>query len=172
MPSLGLLMLALFADGATTGAFTTVLLLKYAHGHEPWVVALLGAVASALGSAVQMVAFRWMLRADRPWLQRFLPTRESITRALARFPSASFLLLVLARATPLPDAPIKLVAALAGYPIPLYILALLLGALPYYFVLALIGHRFELPGWVLWAGVVVIVAGLVVDRVRSARATR
>ena len=172
MHSLGALVLALFVDGATTGAFTTVLLLQYSRGHDPWKVAVLGALASALGSAVQMLAFRWMLRADRPWMRRFLPTREGIERALKRYPSASFVTLVIARATPLPDAPIKLVAAVAGYPIPLYMLALLLGALPYYYVLALIGHRFAFPGWLLGAAAGLVVVGLVVDRVRAARAPR
>ena len=161
--SLFVLCLLLFLDGATTAAFTTPLLLAQASKHEPWQLAVAGGVASAAGSAVQMFAFRWMLRNERPWMRRFLPSREKLEATLAKYPSASFLALVVARATPLPDAPLKLVAAAVGYPIPRYLLAVLLGSLPYYYVLALIGHSFKIPGWVLLAAVAAVLLGLGFD---------
>jgi uncharacterized membrane protein YdjX (TVP38/TMEM64 family) len=100
-------------------------------------------------------------------MQRFLPTRERIERTLARYPSASFAAIAIARATPLPDAPVKLAVAVTGYPVPLYALAVLLGALPYYFALAWIGHRFALPVWAIALVAVAFAAGLVVDRLRA-----
>ncbi len=161
--SLLVLCLLLFLDGATTGAFTTPLLLTLAAKHEPWQVALAGGGASALGSALQLLVFRWMLRNERAWMKRFLPSREKLEGTLAKYPSASFLALVVARATPLPDAPLKLVAAAVGYPIPRYLLAILLGSLPYYYVLALIGHRFAIPTWVIGAALGAVVLGLLID---------
>ncbi len=157
------LCLLLFLDGATTGAFTTPLLLTRAAQHEPWHIALAGGAASAAGSALQLLAFRWMLRHERPWMQRFLPSRAKLEATLLQYPSASFLALVVARATPLPDAPLKLVAAAVGYPIARYLLAVLLGSLPYYYVLALIGHAFKIPGWVLWAAAGAVLAALALD---------
>lgn len=165
--SLLVLCLLLFLDGATTAAFTTPLILLNARHHEPWALALAGASSSAAGSAVQLIVFRWMLESDRPWMRRFLPSREKLQATLRRYPSASFVALVVARATPLPDAPLKLVAAAVRYPIPRYLLAVLLGSLPYYYVLALIGHRFEIPLWVVLVAFGAVIVGLVVDRWRS-----
>jgi uncharacterized membrane protein YdjX (TVP38/TMEM64 family) len=167
--SLPVLCLALFADGATFAFATTVLLLHYGRLHEPWEVAVFGGAASAAGSVLQLWLLRLGLRSDRPWMRRFLPAHDKVTAALARYPSASFLAILLARATPLPDAPIKLVAAAAGYPLPLYFVAIYLGALPYYWLLAALGHTFRIPGWVLVAALVAIAVGVAVDRVVKRR---
>lgn len=162
--SLLFLCLLLVLDGATFSFATTALLLKYSHEHEPWQIALAGGAASAVGSGLQLLVLRWMLEADRPWMRRFLPSREKLTATLSKYPHASFLALLVARATPLPDAPLKLVAAAVRYPIPLYMLALFLGALPYYYLLAVIGHRFAIPNWVLIGGVAAVLLGIGVER--------
>lgn len=165
--SLGWLCLWLFLDGATLSIATTPLLLRYGHFHPPWIVATFGGVASALGSAVQLMALRWALGARHSWMRRFAPSRERVAQALAQHPSASFLALLVARATPLPDAPLKLVAAAVGYSIPLYTIAVLLGSLPYYFALAAIGHAFEVPFWLLAVALGVVVIAVLIDRIRD-----
>jgi uncharacterized membrane protein YdjX (TVP38/TMEM64 family) len=167
--SLLVLCALLFLDGATLGSGTTPLLLLYGAHHTPWQVAALGGLASACGNTVQILVFRWLLHHERPWARRFLPSRETVVRTLARYPSASFLAILVARATPLPDAPVKLVVAFIGYPLPLYFLAVLLGALPYYWVLAEVGHRVDIPAPWLVAAFVVLVLVAVVDRWRKAR---
>jgi uncharacterized membrane protein YdjX (TVP38/TMEM64 family) len=129
-------------------------------------VALAGGVSSGLGSALQFLLLRWVLGARQPWMKRFAPSRERLAAALQRFPSASFATIALARATPLPDAPIKLVAAAVAYPVPLYFLAVLLGALPYYFAIALLGRLVRIPAWMLIAAVAVIALSVAVDQVR------
>jgi uncharacterized membrane protein YdjX (TVP38/TMEM64 family) len=159
----------LFLDGATFGVATTPLLLFASQRFEPWQVALAGAVASAAGGALQMLALRALLASDRPWMRRFLPTREALEAARRRYPSTSFAAIAIARATPLPDAPIKLVAAAAGYSLMLYFLAVLLGAIPYYWALAWIGHRFRLPLWAIGAVAAVIVLAFIADQVRRGR---
>jgi uncharacterized membrane protein YdjX (TVP38/TMEM64 family) len=164
--SLWVLCLLLFVDGATIAATSTVLLLHYGRYHEPWRIAVFGGAASALGSAVQLALLRWALNSEQPWMKRFTPSREKVEAALRKFPSASFLALCVARATPLPDAPLKIVAAVIRYPIYLYGLATLLGTIPYFYVLALIGHKFEIPvPWLLGALALVLV-GVIVDRLR------
>jgi membrane protein YqaA with SNARE-associated domain len=114
--SLWIMCLLLFAEGGTLSFLTTPTLLYYGKYHESWVVALLGSISSAAGSAVQLVLLRWALSGGHRWMQRFAPSREKVEQSIRRYPSASFLALLLARATPLPDAPLKLVAAVAGYP--------------------------------------------------------
>jgi uncharacterized membrane protein YdjX (TVP38/TMEM64 family) len=160
------LCLLLFADGATFSFATTPLLLEYSKYHSAWLVALTGGVSSALGSVVQFKLLRWVLGASQPWMRRFAPRRERLEAALQRYPSTSFATILLARATPLPDAPVKLVAALAGYPAALYFLAVLLGALPYYFVIAIVGRIVEVPGWILLLAVVAIALFIGLDQMR------
>lgn len=167
--SLGFLCALLFLDGATFSVATTAILLEYSKYHAPWLVAVAGSAASGLGSAVQFTLLRWVLHAKQPWMTRFAPRRGRLEAALRRYPSASFLTIMLARATPLPDAPVKLVAAAIGYPVPLYLLAILLGALPYYFVVALLGRAVKIPTWVLVAAVLVIALFVAVDHLRRRR---
>jgi membrane protein YqaA with SNARE-associated domain len=166
LESLWVLCLLLFVDGATFAVATTPLLLTYGKYHAPWVVALSGAVASALGGAVQILLLRWLLNARHPWLLRFAPTQERIQSAVQHHPSASFMALVVARATPLPDAPLKLAAAAANYPVSRYCAAILLGSIPYYFALALVGHSLKFPTWILIAAAALIALAVLVDRLR------
>jgi uncharacterized membrane protein YdjX (TVP38/TMEM64 family) len=168
--SVWLLSALLFLDGATFSVATTPLVLLGAQRLPPWQVAVAGGAASAAGSAVQLLALRWMLAAPRPWMRRFLPARDRLDAALRRYPSASFLAIVVARATPMPDAPVKLAAAALGYPLPLYFLALLLGGIPYYAALALLGRAVRFPVWALAGIAGVFVLGLCVDLWRRARA--
>ncbi len=160
--SLPALALLLFLDGATFAFATTPLLIQFGKFHPPWQVALVGGLASALGSMAQLLLLRWLLAGDRPWMQRFTPSRARLERALAAHPSATFLALLVARATPLPDAPLKLAAAATGYPAMRYGAAIFLGALPYYFALSAAGNYFRPEGRLVigLCGLVALVAGL------------
>ena len=165
--SLWMMCLLLFVEGGSLSFLTTPTLLYYGKFHEPWVVGLLGSLASAGGSAVQLLLLRWALSSRHRWMTRFAPSREKVEAAVRKFPSASFVALLVARATPLPDAPLKLVAAVVEYPIPLYTLAVFLGALPYFYVLAMLGREFKVPAWILITAAVLLAVGLLVDRLRQ-----
>ena len=156
----------LFVDGATLSVATTPLLLLGAQRLSPWQVAVGGGAASAAGSVLQLVALRWMLDRRSPWMRRFLPARARLDATLKKYPSASFLAITIARATPLPDTPLKLAAAALRYPLVLYFLAVLLGGMPYYFALALLGRAVRFPGWAIAAIAGVFVLGLAVDVLR------
>jgi uncharacterized membrane protein YdjX (TVP38/TMEM64 family) len=167
--SIAWLCLLLFVDGATFAFFTTFILLHYGHALPPWQVAVVGGLASALGSTLQLLLLRWVLASSHGWMRRFTPSREKLEAALRQYPSASFMALAVARATPLPDAPLKLVAAVIEYPLALYGLAIYVGSLPYYFALALVGSKVAIPVWVLVAAAALIVIGVLIDRWRRGR---
>jgi len=176
--SLWVFSLALFVDGATFAFATTLLIILYAPHHGPWELAVAGSLASALGSALQFQVLRLMLDSGHRWLHRFAPSREKLAAAVGKNPSASFLTILVARATPLPDAPVKLVAAAGRYPVHLYALAILLGALPYYFVLAFLARKaaalareFKVPWWVVAAAFALVGLGLVLDHLRRRRSS-
>ena len=165
--------LALVLDGATFSFATTPLIILYAPFHAPWQLAVFGSVASAVGSSVQFVLLRLVLDSGHPWLHRFAPSREKLAAALGDNPSTSFLTLMVARATPMPDAPLKLVAAAGRYPVRLYALAILLGALPYYFAIAFLAQRaadlarqFRMPWWVVLGAFGLVALGFAADRLR------
>lgn len=171
--SLWVFCLALFVDGATFAFATTLLIILYAPHHAPWELALAGSLASALGSAFQFRILRLMLDSGHPWLRRFTPSREKLAAAVSQNPSASFLTIMVARATPMPDAPVKLVAAAGRYPVRLYALAILLGALPYYFVLSFLARKaadlareFKVPWWVVAGAFALVGLGLALDHLR------
>ena len=176
--SLWVFCLALFVDGATFAFATTLLIILYAPHHSPWELALAGSLASALGSAFQFQILRLMLDSGHPWLQRFAPSREKLAAAVSKNPSASFLTIMVARATPMPDAPVKLVAAAGRYPVRLYALAILLGALPYYLALAFLARKaadlareFKVPWWVVAAAFALVGLGLALDHLRRRRSS-
>ena len=148
--------LLMFLDNVTLGLATNPLLIEGGKTHAAWALAVFGGLASALGAMVQLVALRWALSSKHAWLRRFAPSEEKLRGAMERYRRASFLALVVVRATPVPDLPIKLVAAAGSYPIPLYGLAVWLGALPYYYLLARIGRAFQPPIWIVIAAVVLI----------------
>ena len=167
--SLWFLCLLLFVDGATIAVASTVLLLQYGRLHDPLKLAIFGGIASASGSAVQLLLLRFILNTRRPWLQRFAPSREKLEAAVRSYRSASFVTILVARATPLPDAPLKFVAAVAHYPVLLYGLACLLGTMPYFYALALVGKKFPIPTWVLVTAVVLVALAVLFDRWRKRR---
>ena len=167
--SLPFLCVLIFVDGATFSFATTVLLLQYGKLHEPWQVAVFGGLASAAGGVVQLLLLRWILGESQPWMMRFAPSREKLQRAVKSYPSTMFLALFWARLTPLPDAPLKLAAAATRYAPWRYGIAIYLGAIPYYFLLALAGKKFRIPGWVLALAAAVLVLGIAFDFLRRRR---
>ena len=170
--TLWVLCLLLFVDGATFAFATTPLLLQSGKHHDPWVIAVVGGFASSAGSVIQLLILRWLLGESQPWMRRFAPSREKLDQALANYPSTMFLALFWARLTPLPDAPLKLVAAAIRYPALRYGIAIYLGAMPYYYVLALVGRAVKIPGWVLGLAAAVLAIGVLVDQLRRRRARR
>jgi len=162
--------LLLFLDGATIGLTTNAIVVAMGKQYEPWLIAAVGGAFSGLGSMAQLWWLTWVLHAPFPWAQRWKPSEDRVQAALQRHPQASFLALFVMRATPVPDWPLKLVAAWGRYPVPLYGLAVWLGALPYYYVLARIGKWVNPPLWTIVAAVVVFgVAGWIWSRTRSAK---
>lgn len=162
--SLAVLCVLLFLDGATLAVATTPLILEYGKYHAPWKVAVLGGLANALGSAVQMLVFRWALDPRHRWLARFAPSRDKLDAAVHRYKHASFIAILVARATPLPDAPLKLVIAATRYSLWKYAVAVMLGAVPYFYVLARVGKAVKIPTPWLIAAVVLIVVVIAVER--------
>ena len=148
----------LFVDALLLPLASTVYVAYAGTKHAPWLVALLGALATMLGSIAQYLVVRRILRLERGlpgWLVR---ARDRIEGAVTGSRDATFWALFVIYATPLGAGPLRLVAAAGGYSLPRFALAIFLGCLPYYFALAWFGKAIKLPTWVYAAAIVAVVA--------------
>ena len=139
--------------------------------HEPAVLffarfydPLLIAVAATIGSIIASFADYAMVGAAMRH-KALASTRQSrlfqwALRWMRRYP---FAIIVLFSFTPLPISVVRILAPAIDYPIPRYIAAQLVGRLPRFYILALIGHAVHIPGWILGALVVLLVGSVVLS---------
>lgn len=143
--------------------------------HEPiviWFGGALGWWITALVATLGTVAACWVdHRLIFPGLRQLL-RREASAAALQRplrwFNRAPFLTVALSGLTPLPFWPFKVLAFAAGYPLARYLLAVALGRLPRYLLLAWIGRTFSFPSWAI-SLLCLALLGLGFSRSRSRR---
>lgn len=131
--------------------------------HEPAVVAagaelgvLRTAVVATLGTLLAGVVDYALFA--RALARRAARARGRIRGVLAAFERAPFVILVGSSLTPMPAWPFKALAFASGYPAGRYLLALGLGRLARYALLAWLGHALALP---TWATLLVALVGLV-----------
>ena len=152
---LGTYVLYLFVDALALPIASTLYVAHMGARHAPLLVAALGAVATTAGSIGQYLLVRWLVAHPAlqwGWLRR---TRERIVAAVAGAGGATFWALFVIYATPLGAGPLRLVAAVGGYPLPRFGLAILLGCLPYYTAVAVLGRAIRLPAWA-YAGLIAV----------------
>jgi uncharacterized membrane protein YdjX (TVP38/TMEM64 family) len=159
--SLAFFTLYLFVDALAFPIASTVYVAYMGERHAPLLVAALGALATTAGSVGQYLVVRWLLARPKlqwAWLVR---TRESITRAVEGTGQATFWALFVIYATPLGAGPLRLVAAAGGYSLGRFALAIFLGCLPYYFLVAWFGSVIKLPVWA-YAVIVAVTIGVTI----------
>jgi membrane protein YqaA with SNARE-associated domain len=133
-------------------------LLFFARFYPPHMIALAGCVGTGIGAAIDYpVVKRAFLH---PKIQRARDTRlyALSVRWLMRYPFAT---IVLFAVTPLPVYVVRVLAPACGYPLWRYITATMVGRYPRYWLVAWIGHVFQIPGWVLFA-LFIVMTGLLV----------
>jgi ribonucleoside-triphosphate reductase len=165
--------LYLFADALLFPLASTFYVIYMGERLSPLLVALVGALATAGGSVVQYLIVRWLVtrpRATGGWIGR---QRERLERAIQGSSHATFWALFVIYATPLGAGPLRLIAAAAGFSLWRFTLAIFLGCLPYYYVLARVGQAVKLPAWVYAsAGGAFLLLGLVHWMSKRARERR
>jgi ribonucleoside-triphosphate reductase len=134
--------------------------LFFAQFYDPFMIA----VAATIGSVIATFADYAMVGAAMR-TRALASTRNSklfqwAMRWMRRYP---FAIIVLFSFTPLPISVVRILAPAIDYPIPRYIAAQLVGRLPRFYILALIGHAFHIPGWILGALVVVLIGSVVLS---------
>ena len=133
------------------------IVLLYGGLFAPWLVAVVGAVATCWMELFNYQMLGRVVRSKRVSPIVDSPTYKKTERWFQMFP---FIGLVIAGATPVPFAPFRVFAVTSNYPLSRYLLSVFVARAPRYFVLALIGDFIQLPSWVYGAiiGVLVLAA--------------
>lgn len=116
---------------------------KYHGIHTVVALSILGTIAMEVvnySSAATFTEFRWM---------QGLLSHTSVRKAKEGFNRAPFMVIVIAALTPVPFFPFRFLAPLSGYPIGRYILALSVGRVPRFYLLALLGEALHIRNDIL-----------------------
>ena len=136
---------------------------------DPRLVALAGAVGNCIAAFVEYRLLLWIF--SKTELQHRLETSRIFQRFSYYFRRMAFVCLIFTGFTPIPFEPFRFAAILAGYNLTLYLLAVLLGRFPRYYLMALLGDRFQIPTRYLIILLILLIAipvvGMLVRRYTS-----
>ena len=137
---------------------------------DPRLVALAGAVGNCIAAFVEYRLLFWIF--SKTELQQRVESNRIFQRFSHYFRRMAFVCLIFTGFTPIPFEPFRFAAILAGYNLTLYLLAVLLGRFPRYYLMALIGDRFQVPTryliFLLLILLIIPVIGVLVKRYTSA----
>ena len=131
--------------------------------HEPWqlyaaklysplIVASVGVFACLVAITIDYWLIGWVVR--HHLVAPRLDESKAFRTAERWFGKAPFLLIVASAFAPVPFYPAKILAIAADYPIGRFMLALVLGRFPRFWLLALGGQKVQAPNRaLLWAGI-------------------
>ena len=110
---------------------------------DPLIVALAGAVGNCLAAFVEYHFLLWFF--SKTELQRRVENNRIFQRFSHYFRRMAFVCLIFTGFMPIPFEPFRFAAILAGYNLTLYLLAVLIGRFPRYYLMALLGDQFHIP---------------------------
>lgn len=144
------------------------IILYFAKTHDIHMVvalSILGTIAMEVvnySSAATFTEFRWM---------QGLLSHTSVKKAAEGFKKAPFMVIVIAALTPVPFFPFRFLAPLSGYSMGRYVLALSVGRVPRFYLLALLGEALNIRNDVLVGIFVVCLILAVAELWRSRKDT-
>ncbi len=159
----------LFVDALVLPMASSLYVAALGNVHPPLVVAAVGAAGTTLGSVAQYGIVRWLLRRWPARKGALARLRRRIERSVGTATTATTAALLVVYATPLSAGPLRLIAAASGFPLWRFALAIGLGCLPYYFVLAVLGRLVHFPMWILVPALAIVFGFGAVHVVRAWR---
>lgn len=140
------------------------ILLYFGKFYHPLTVALVATAGTVITEVINYSVFKYV--ADFKAFKKVSRSRLMV-KSVALFKKAPFLALWVAGLTPVPYYPFRFMVVVARYPLPLFALAVFTSRLPRFFILALLGNKFDIPNWVIIALFAVLVLVAVVPLVRE-----
>lgn len=123
-------------------------ILYFGKFYPPLKVALVAGAGTLLAEALNYSIFHYISFTTR--IQKVRHTKFVI-KIVDLFNRAPFPALLVAAFTPVPFYPFRFLVVLAHYPLPKYLLAIVLSRTPRFFLIALIGYAFKIPDYLLLA---------------------
>jgi uncharacterized membrane protein YdjX (TVP38/TMEM64 family) len=144
------------------------ILVAYARLFSPPVLAIVGALAATAVELPNYFIYRKLLLCS--WMKR-LRGATWTRRMTALFSRRPFLALWILVWSPLPDWGARVLAANSGYPVQRYLAAVLLGRLPRFWLLAVLGFHLGFGAdtaiAIIVGSLAIALAGVIVRRIRS-----
>jgi membrane protein YqaA with SNARE-associated domain len=114
---------------------------------HPALVALLGATGNCMAAFGEYYFITWLF--SKGEIQARIENNRIFRRLKHFFNRAAFICLVITGFTPIPFEPFRLAAIVSRYSLVLYLLAVFIGRFPRYYLIAKIGHIYEIPVYLL-----------------------
>jgi membrane protein YqaA with SNARE-associated domain len=121
-------------------------LIYYGAYHHPVTVALVAVISTVMAEAVNYSLFG--LFYGMPAFQE-ASEKKVVRRIVDLFGRLPFTAILFAGFTPVPFFPVRFLVVMTAYPLPKYLLGVFLSRAPRFYILALFGEFFEIPGTLL-----------------------
>lgn len=125
--------------------------------HAPWIVALVAVASTVMAEALNYSFFGILY--ERPSL-RAVSEKRIVRSIMDLFGRAPFTAILVAGFTPVPFFPIRFLVVMTEYRLSLYLLGVFLSRAPRFFLLALFGGFFDVPGSLLTGLFVIMLAAV------------
>jgi len=130
-------------------------LLYFAKFHDPWTIAGVSAVGTVLTEWVNYLVVAWI--ADVSFFRKLI-RGKAVTRLIGWFHRAPFATLLVAGITPVPFYPFRFLAVIGRYPLPKYLLAVLMSRTPRFWIICVAGAALGFSDAVIVAFALVLAA--------------
>lgn len=116
----------------------------FARFHDPLIISLVGVAGILASETINYTCFEYIV--DRKFFDKVLKNKW-IEKLIRLFNKAPFWTILIVAFTPVPIYPFRFLVVMARFPLLMYLLALFVGRLPRLYLIALFGHRVNLPGY-------------------------
>jgi membrane protein YqaA with SNARE-associated domain len=140
------------------------ILLYFGKFYHPLTVALVATAGTVITEIINYSVFKYV--ADFKAFEK-VSRSKLVVKSVGLFKKAPFLSLWVAGLTPVPYYPFRFMVVVARYPLPLFALAVFTSRLPRFFILALLGNKFDIPNGVIIGLFAVLVLAAVIPLVRE-----
>ncbi|MBN1294732.1 MAG: VTT domain-containing protein [Candidatus Latescibacteria bacterium] len=121
-------------------------LLYYGKFYSPFTVAIVSVISTVLAEGINYSVFRFV--SDTNLFEK-MQRKKSVRKTVELFNRAPFIAILVAGFTPIPFFPVRFLVVMGHYPVLKYMLGVFVSRAPRFYLLALIGYTFKIPGIVL-----------------------
>jgi len=122
------------------------ILLYYGKFYSSFTVAIVSVISTVLAEGINYSVFRFV--SDTNLFEK-MQRKKTVRKTVELFNKAPFFAIFVAGFTPIPFFPIRFLVVMGHYPVLKYMLGVFVSRAPRFYLLALIGYTFEIPGIVL-----------------------